>query len=95
MKHTGFLYTISVVYNGIQPYKYEKKGGTYMKEWNGKPVKKWNSAMDQNGNKVGKIFYEDGTTEIVRGGNAAQLPHGGCPAAAPAAHIAVRARNSC
>lgn len=45
-----------------------------MKEWNGKPVKKWNSAMDQNGNKVGKIFYEDGTTEIVRGGNAAQLP---------------------
>ena len=74
MKHTGFLYTISVVYNGIQPYKYEKKGGTYMKEWNGKPVKKWNSAMDQNGNKVGKFFYEDGTTEIVRGGNAAQLP---------------------
>lgn len=45
-----------------------------MKVWNGKPVKKWHSAMDQNGNKVGKIFYEDGTTEIVRGGNAAQLP---------------------
>ena len=45
-----------------------------MKEWNGKLVKKWHSAMDRNGNKVGKIFYEDGTTEIVRGGNAAQLP---------------------
>lgn len=27
---------MSVVYNGIQPYKYEKKGGTYMKDWNGK-----------------------------------------------------------
>lgn len=45
-----------------------------MKEWNGKPVKKWYSAMDRNGNKVAKIFYEDGATEIVRGGNAAQLP---------------------
>lgn len=37
-----------------------------MKEWNGKPVKKWHSAMDRNGNKVGKIFYEDGKTEITR-----------------------------
>ncbi|QHJ85075.1 MAG: hypothetical protein [Bacteriophage sp.] len=37
-----------------------------MTEWNGKPVKKWHSAMDRNGNKVGKIFYEDGTTEIWR-----------------------------
>lgn len=45
-----------------------------MKEWNGKPVKKWNCAMDRNGNKVAKIFYEDGTTEIVKGGQAALLP---------------------
>lgn len=37
-----------------------------MKEWNGKTVKKWHSAMDRNGNKVAKIFYEDETTEIVR-----------------------------
>lgn len=37
-----------------------------MKEWNGKPVKKWHSAMDRNGNKVAKIFYEDGTTEITK-----------------------------
>lgn len=34
--------------------------------WNGKPVKKWYSAMDKNGNKIGKIFYKDGSTEIVR-----------------------------
>lgn len=37
-----------------------------MTEWNGKPVIKWHSAMDKNGNKVGKIFYQDGTTEIIR-----------------------------
>lgn len=37
-----------------------------MKEWNRKPVKKWHSAIDKNGNKVSKIFYEGGTTEIVR-----------------------------
>ena len=30
--------------------------------------------MDINGNKIGKIFYEDGATEIVRGGNASTLP---------------------
>lgn len=37
-----------------------------MKEWNCKPVKKWHCAMDRNGNKVAKIFYADGTTEITR-----------------------------
>jgi hypothetical protein len=37
-----------------------------MTEWNGKQVKKWYAAMDINGNKVGKIFYMDNTTEIVR-----------------------------
>ena len=37
-----------------------------MTEWNNKPVIKWHSAMDRNGNKVAKIFYQDGTTEIVR-----------------------------
>lgn len=37
-----------------------------MTEWNGKAVLKWHSATDKNGNKVGKIFYQDGTTEIVR-----------------------------
>lgn len=37
-----------------------------MKKWNGKEVKKWYSAMDRNGNKVGKIFYTDGASEITR-----------------------------
>lgn len=26
----------------------------------------WYSTLDKNGNKVAKIFYVDGTTEIVR-----------------------------
>lgn len=37
-----------------------------LKTWNGKPVWKWYSTLDKNGNKVAKIFYVDGTTEIVR-----------------------------
>ncbi|UWF83699.1 MAG: hypothetical protein [Bacteriophage sp.] len=37
-----------------------------LKMWKGKAVYKWYSAMDINGNKVAKIFYVDGTTEIVR-----------------------------
>lgn len=37
-----------------------------MTTWNGKPVDAWHSAMDSNGNKVGKIFYSDGTIEYVR-----------------------------
>ena len=34
--------------------------------WKGKAVYKWYSAMDKNGNKVAKLFYVDGTTEIVK-----------------------------
>lgn len=37
-----------------------------LKTWKGKAVYKWYSAMDINGNKVAKIFYVDGTTEIVK-----------------------------
>ena len=37
-----------------------------LKTWNGKPVWKWYSTLDKNGNKVAKIFYVDGKTEIVR-----------------------------
>lgn len=37
-----------------------------LKMWKSKAVYKWYSAMDINGNKVAKIFYVDGTTEIVR-----------------------------
>ena len=37
-----------------------------LKSWKGKPVWKWYHALDKNGNKVAKIFYVDGTTEIVR-----------------------------
>ena len=45
-----------------------------LKMWKGKAVYKWYSAMDINGNKVAKIFYVDGKTEIVKGGNACLLP---------------------
>lgn len=38
-----------------------------LKEYKGKSIKKWHSAMDKNGNKVAKMFYEDGNTEIIRG----------------------------
>lgn len=34
--------------------------------WKVKAVYKWYSAMDKNGNKVAKLFYVDGTTEIVK-----------------------------
>ena len=37
-----------------------------LKTQNGKPVWKWYSTLDKNGNKVAKIFYVEGTTEIVR-----------------------------
>lgn len=37
-----------------------------METWNGKPVDAWHSALDANGNKVGKIFYSDGTIEYTR-----------------------------
>ena len=37
-----------------------------MSIWKGKVDYKWYSAMDKNGNKVAKLFYVDGTTEIVR-----------------------------
>ena len=37
-----------------------------LKMWKGKAVYKWYSAMDINGNKVAKLFYVDGTTEITR-----------------------------
>jgi hypothetical protein len=37
-----------------------------LKTWNGKTVWKWYSTLDKNGNKVAKIFYVDGTTEITR-----------------------------
>lgn len=45
-----------------------------MKEYNGKELKKVYSANDRNGNKVLKVFYVDGTSEIVRGGNVYQFP---------------------
>lgn len=32
----------------------------------GKSVYKWHSALDKNGNKVAKLFYVGGGTEIVR-----------------------------
>jgi hypothetical protein len=45
-----------------------------MKEWNGKPVKKIYTATNKNGNRVGKVFYTDGTTEMVNGDKALYLP---------------------
>lgn len=45
-----------------------------LKTWKGKPVWKWYHTLDKNGNKVAKIFYVDGTTDIVKGGNACLLP---------------------
>ena len=34
---------------------------------NGKETNGWNKAFDVNGNPVYKVFYLDGTSEIVRG----------------------------
>lgn len=45
-----------------------------MKKYNGKQIKKVYSALDRNGNKVLKVFYTDGTTEIIRGGNTYLFP---------------------
>lgn len=45
-----------------------------MKKYNGKQIKKVYSALDRNGNKVLKVFYTDGTTEIIRGGNIYLFP---------------------
>lgn len=41
---------------------------------NGKPYIKFHKAMDKNGNGVLKVFYVDGTTEIIRGSNAYGFP---------------------
>lgn len=45
-----------------------------MEKYNGKQIKKVYSALDHNGNKVLKVFYTDGTTEIIRGGNTYLFP---------------------
>lgn len=34
--------------------------------FNGKEYIAFHAAMDKNGNKVAKVFYTDGTTEIIR-----------------------------
>lgn len=34
--------------------------------FNGKEYIAFHAAMDVNGNKVAKVFYSDGTTEIVK-----------------------------
>ena len=34
--------------------------------FNGKEYIAFHAAMDVNGNKVAKVFYTDGTTEIIR-----------------------------
>lgn len=34
--------------------------------FNGKEYTKFNAAMDRNGNKVCKVFYPDGTTEVIK-----------------------------
>lgn len=43
-------------------------------EYKGKAVYKWYTTNDINGNKIAKIFYVDGTTEIVRGSDTYLLP---------------------
>lgn len=45
-----------------------------MREYHGKQIKKIYSANDINGNKVLKVFYADGTTEIIKGGNTYLFP---------------------
>lgn len=40
----------------------------------GKSVYKWHSALDKNGNKVAKLFYVGGGTEIVKGSRVLMLP---------------------
>lgn len=42
---------------------------------NGKPFIKFHKAMDLNGNAVLKIFYTDGSTEILRGPMTYQFPN--------------------
>lgn len=45
-----------------------------MEKYNSKQIKKVYSALDRNGNKVLKVFYTDGTTEIIRGGDTYLFP---------------------
>ena len=47
-----------------------------IREHNNKPYTRFNKAHDINGNPVIKVFYPDGTTEIIRGSNAYTFPHG-------------------
>jgi hypothetical protein len=43
-------------------------------EFENKEVIKYHAAHDINGNKIAKLFYADGTTEIVRGSRSCTLP---------------------
>jgi len=38
-----------------------------------KTITKWNKALDINGNGVAKVFYNDNTTEIIKGGRFNEL----------------------
>jgi hypothetical protein len=41
-------------------------GLTMRKLWDGREFVKINSANDKNGNKVSKVFFPDGHTEIIK-----------------------------
>lgn len=45
-----------------------------MREYNGKEIKKVHSALNRNGNKILKVFYADGTSEIIRGAHVYDFP---------------------
>ena len=47
-----------------------------IREHNNKPYTRFNKAHDINGNPVIKVFYTDGTTEIIRGTETYTFPHG-------------------
>ena len=34
---------------------------------------KWHKSLDMNGNGIAKVFYNDGTTEMVKGGKFNEL----------------------
>ena len=38
-----------------------------------KTIVKWNKSLDINGNAIAKIFYSDGTTEMLGNGKTAEL----------------------
>jgi hypothetical protein len=38
-----------------------------------KNMVKWHKSLDINGNGIAKVFYNDGTTEMVRGGKFNEL----------------------